>query len=260
MKGFELKRVVAFIEFAGLQTEQWLWLLLAAVLIGLSRTAISGFGMLAVPVLATIFGGKESTGIILPMLITADIFAITYFHKKADRKTFSHLLPWAFAGLAAGAFIGNAIDDRQFRMIIGTIVIICVLILLFFELRGTGIRIPDNIAVYALIGTAVGFASMVGNSAGPIFWIYLIARSMKKTEFMGTAALFFFIMNITKLPLQIFVWDNIRINTLIPALIMIPVIIGAAFAGTFIIRHINEKIFKYIVIGMIFASAIRLLF
>ncbi|MFA7206077.1 MAG: hypothetical protein WC102_07060, partial [Saccharofermentanales bacterium] len=59
------------IDYIGLAPVQWLWILLAAVLIGLSRTAISGFGMLAVPVLATIFGGKESTGIILPMLITA---------------------------------------------------------------------------------------------------------------------------------------------------------------------------------------------
>ncbi len=243
-----------------LHTDQWLWLLLAAVLIGLSRTAVSGFGMLAVPLLAAVFGGKESTGVILPMLITADIFAITYFRKKADRKTFSHLLPWAFAGLIAGVLIGGAINDRQFRMIIGTIVIVCVLILVFFELKGTGIRLPDNIILYAFIGTAVGFASMVGNSAGPIFWIYLIARSMKKTEFMGTSALFFFIMNITKLPLQIFVWDNIRSATLIPALIMIPVIIGSAFAGTIIIKRINEKVFKYIVIVMIFAAAIRLMF
>ena len=247
------------IDYIGLAPVQWLWILLAAVLIGLSRTAISGFGMLAVPVLATIFGGKESTGIILPMLITADVFAITYFHKKADRKTFSHLLPWAFGGLAIGMIVGNAINDRQFQIIIGSIVLVCVLILVLAEIKGNGLKIPDNMLVYALIGTTVGFASMVGNSAGPIFWIYLVARSMKKTEFMGTSALFFFIMNVTKLPLQIFVWDNIRLNTLVPALIMIPVIIGAAFAGTFIIRRINEKVFKYIVIAMILAAAVRLL-
>lgn len=245
--------------FMDLQIDQWMWLLLAAVFVGLSRTAVSGLGMLAVPLMAGVFGAKESTGIILPMLITADIFAITYFRNKADRKTFVHLLPWAFLGIAAGVLTGSFINNRQFGMIIGVIVIVCVLILVFFEIRGTGIKIPDNIALHALIGISAGFTSMVGNSAGPLLWIYLFARSMKKTEFMGTAALFFFIMNITKLPLQIFVWHNIKMDTLLPVLLMIPVIIGSAFAGTIIIKHINEKVFKYIVIAMIIAAAVRLM-
>ena len=47
-------------------------------------------------------------------------------------------------------------------------------------------------------------------------------------------------------------------DTLLPVLMMIPVIIGAAAAGTFIIKHINEKVFKYLVIAMIFAAAVRL--
>lgn len=242
-----------------IQPVQFFWIAIAAIFIGLSRTAIGGFGMLAVPILAGVFGGKQSTGIVLPMLVVADIFAILYFRKKADKKTFVHLLPWAFIGIGIGLFVGNYIDDRQFKTIIGSIVIICVLILIFFEIRGERAKIPDNYAIYVVIGIAVGFASMVGNSAGPIFWIYLAARSLNKLEFMGTSALFFFIMNITKLPLQVFVWNNIKWENLFPVLLMIPVILLSAWAGTFIIKRINERAFKYIVIIMIFASALNLL-
>lgn len=243
-----------------LPLESWLWIVLAAILIGMSRTAVSGFGILAIPILAAIFGGKESTGIILPMLLTADIYAIIHFRRKADKETFLYLMPWALFGIGAGVIVGGNINDRQFSIIVGSIILVCVFLILFFDIKGKKVHIPKNIALYGVIGTTVGFSSMIGNSAGPILWIYLLARSLDKTAFLGTSALFFFILNLTKLPLQIFVWDNLGIETITQALIVAPVVIGSAFAGTHIIKVINEKVFKYIVIGMTAAAALRLLF
>ena len=248
-----------FIASAGLTGIQWTGIFIAAVLIGLSRTAVSGFGMLTIPLLAAMFGGKASTGIILPMLVIADVYAITHFRRDVDRTTMVRLMPWALAGLAIGLFTGKSINDDQFKLVIGLIVLVCIGILIYAEFRGSRIAIPDNLFFSALIGVMLGFASMVGNAAGPILWIFLISREVKKTGFMGTSAWFFFTMNIIKLPLQIFVWDNITVRTVVPAVAVIPVILGAAYAGTWIIRKIKEKPFRYVVLGMTLLAALNLM-
>lgn len=67
-----------------LTSAQWLWLIIASFLIGASKTGISGFMMPVIPIIASVFGGKESTGIVLPMLIVGDAFALYYYNRHAD--------------------------------------------------------------------------------------------------------------------------------------------------------------------------------
>ena len=55
---------------------QWLISIFCGLLIGMSKSGLLGVILLIVPVMAMVFGGKPSTGIVLPMLIIADVFAI----------------------------------------------------------------------------------------------------------------------------------------------------------------------------------------
>ena len=57
---------------------QWIWIIVAACCIGFSKTGISSFVMPAIPIIAAVFGGKGSTGMILPMLLVGDVFALYY--------------------------------------------------------------------------------------------------------------------------------------------------------------------------------------
>lgn len=252
------------LAFIGYNPLEWIGIIIAALLIGISRTALSGLAILAIPLMASLFGGRASTGIILPMLVVADTYAIYHFRKDAHRRTIADILPWTLAGLILGAGIGVYIDDRHFKMTIGLIVLVCILIILFTSLRGNILHLPhrvgEPIVFHAMIGIAAGFSSMIGNAAGPIFWIYLISRNLGKSEFMGTSAWFFFLMNLTKLPLQILVWQNITIRNLAPSILIIPVILAGAYAGTFIIKHINEKPFRYLVLGMALMASLNLIF
>jgi uncharacterized membrane protein YfcA len=104
-----------------------------------------------------------------------------------------------------------------------------------------------------------GFASMIGNAAGPIFSVYLLALGFKKNNFMGISAWFFFIINLSKVPLQIFVWKNIDAASLLTTAIMIPVITIGAVLGAFILKKINDKYFRYLVIVMTGIAALKLL-
>lgn len=247
-----------FLNTLGLDAQQWVWVISAAFLIGFSKTGIGGVSMLSIPILATVFGGKESTGVILPMLIAGDILAVIFYRRHVEWSNIRKMLPWSLAGLAVGVVVGNLINDRQFKILIAVAVLICLGLLIYTEKKGENFKVPQGAWFYILTGIAVGFASMIGNVAGPIFSVYLLAMGFKKNDFIGTTAWFFFIINVTKVPLQVFLWHNITVNTFLLALIMIPAITIGALSGYFVVKKINEKPFRYIVIVMTAIASIRL--
>lgn len=251
----------ALLDFFQLEPAQWMWVLAAAFLVGFSKTGISGFTMLVIPILATVFGGKDSTGIMLPMLIVGDVFAVVYYRRHAKWKDIVRLLPWAFAGILAGLLVGNLIDDRTFKLLIAVIVLICLVLLIRSELKGDVSGTLTGRRWFApLTGISSGFATMIGNAAGPIFSLYLLAKGAKKNDYMGTFAWFFLIVNVTKLPLQIFVWKNITLQTLAVAVLLVPAITAGALLGVWVIKKLNEKPFRWIIIGVTSVAALRLLF
>lgn len=238
---------------------QWVFVIIAAFLVGFSKTGISGFTMLVIPILANVFGGKNSTGILLPMLIAGDVFAVWHYNRHAEWNNIKKLVPWAFGGLILGSAIGNCINDRQFKMLIALSVIICLSLLTYMEMKGEYFNVPGKAWFYVLAGIASGFTSMIGNAAGPIMSIYLLAMGFKKNYYMGTFAWFFLIINLMKVPFQIFVWHNITLETVMLTCAMIPAITIGAFLGTVVVRRLNEKPFRYIILAMTGIAAFRLL-
>ena len=234
--------------------------IVTAVLIGFSKTGIGGVVMVVVPLMAATFGGKMSTGIILPMLITGDIFAVAYYHRHADWPGIRRLLPWVLAGLLLGLLVGNLIDDQQFTLLIAVSLLICLAILVAMELRAGQLRVPDGMWFYALIGIIAGLTTMIGNVAGPIFAVYLLARRFEKQGFLGTSAWFFMIINVTKLPLQIYFWGNITMQTALLSAVMIPAVLVGAVLGAMVIKRIPEKPFRWLVIVMTAVAIVRLIF
>jgi uncharacterized membrane protein YfcA len=242
-----------------LAINQWIWIIVAAFCIGFSKTGISSFVMPAIPIIASIFGGKGSTGMILPMLLVGDVFALYYYNRHAEWSNIKKLLPWTLVGLILGVVVGNYVSDKQFKAFIAISVLICLIILIYTEKKGENLKIPKNAFLYALTGILCGFTSMIGNAAGPIFSVYLLAKGFKKNDFMGTTAWFFFIVNLTKVPLQIIFWHNIPVQTVLLTITIIPAIAIGAILGVVIIKKLNEKLFHMLIIAVTAIAAIRLL-
>jgi uncharacterized membrane protein YfcA len=100
---------------------------------------------------------------------------------------------------------------------------------------------------------------MIGNVAGPIFAVYLLALHLNKQNFIGTTAWFFFIVNVSKFPLQMLVWQNINSGTLMIDLIALPAILLGAWMGVAIVKRLHEKVFKWSVIVITTLSAFLIL-
>jgi uncharacterized membrane protein YfcA len=234
--------------------------LLLAILLGMAKAGLSGFGLAVIPVMALIFGAKESTGVILPMLITADIMAVTYYRQHAVWKYILRILPWVAAGIISALIVGNMINNSQFRLVMLSVVWIMLILMIVNDLwKKESDQIPHNMYFGAFMGLAGGFATMIGNSAGPVFTLYFLSMRITKKEFIGTGAWLYLIMNTGKLPLQVLVWKNITLVSLIPGLISIPFIALGIFFGIRIVNLFSEKVYRYFVIVTTIGASLLLL-
>ena len=233
--------------------------ILCALFVGMAKTGVAGIGMLIVPILAQIFGGKASTGILLPMLIMADIFAVAYYNRHAKWNYVLRLLPSTSVGILIGLFVGNLINDDQFQIMMGIIILAGLAIMIWRETKRS-VNIPHNWAIASSVGLLGGFSTMIGNAAGPIMSIYLLAMGLPKNKFIGTGAWFYLIMNLFKVPFHITVWKTIDWDTITLNLAMLPIITLGAFLGIKIVQYIPEKPYRIFILVSTALAAIKLFY
>jgi hypothetical protein len=224
----------------------------------MSKTGLSGVGLMVVPLMANAFGGRPSVGILLPMLIFADIFAVTWYHRHAAWKHILRLIPWALTGIVAATLVGRSISDTTFNRLLAAVVILGITVLIWRDLKGNQLKIPESRLFAVSLGLLGGFATMIGNAAGPVMALYLLSMRLPKNSFIGTGAWFFFIVNLSKVPLHIWSWKTITPTTILLDLFMIPAIAAGAFAGIWLVKLLPEKVYRIIVIVTTILSAIFL--
>ncbi|HNP23553.1 MAG TPA: sulfite exporter TauE/SafE family protein [Panacibacter sp.] len=240
-------------------TLNWILVFVAAFIIGLSKAGLKGIDMMNVTIMAIVFGGKASTGVVLPLLCTADIMAVKYYHRHAQWKHFRRLIPWMAAGILVGVYVGKDIDEAVFRKIMAVIIMLTVAIMLLLEFK-KNLVIPDNKFFVANMGLASGFTTMLGNLAGAFSSIYFLAMRLPKNDFIGTAAWVFMVMNLFKLPFQVFYWNNITMETLKTDLYLVPVLIAGFWAGLKIVAKIHDDNYRKVVIVLTLIGAVFIFF
>ncbi|MBP3318322.1 MAG: sulfite exporter TauE/SafE family protein [Alistipes sp.] len=239
---------------------QWTILSLTALCIGMSKTGIQGVMLLAVPYMAMAFGAKESTGIILPMLCMADIMAVAYYKRIADWMTVLKLLPTAVLGFFVAIVVDNLIPAEEFRHLMGWTLAMALAVMIWSEIFGKENRWMKKWWYSAIFGLLGGFTTMIGNAAGPVMSVYLLSMRKDKMEYIGINAWFFLVVNLLKVPLQIFVWDNISWGTFSLNLAMLPIIGIGAWMGIGIVKRFPESAFRrFIQIVTILSVAMMLI-
>lgn len=243
-----------------ISSDQLIMVALVALLVGLSKAGVSGVIMLAIPLLAGAFGSRESTGLMTLLFIIGDWFAMQAYRGKAQWGIILRLLPAAVSGLLIAVFVGRTINDRQFGFLLAVVVLICLILMLVQEFRGSESGLPRSWWIYVPIGLLAGFSTMIGNAAGPILAVYLLALRLTKEHYLGTAAYFFAVINLIKLPMQVFVWRNIDWTTAAIALAALPVVFIGIRLGVHLLRYLRENAFRYLVLAMTLLATVRLFF
>lgn len=232
--------------------------LLVATFTGMSKTGVHGAGMLAVPLLANVFGGQLSSGVLLPMLVMADVLGVWYYHRHASWAHLRILFPWAALGVVLGTIVGKFIDDKIFKIIMAVIILISVVVMLWLE-RGHKEDVPHQKGFAITTGVLGGFTSMVGNLAGTVMAVYLLSIRLPKNVFIGTTAWFFMATNWFKVPFHVFVWHTITLNTFLFDLLSLPFIVLGAYLGIIIVKQLSEKTYRWFIIAMTIVAAVFML-
>jgi len=243
-----------------LSAQQWLFAILSAACVGLSK---SGFGALAIPgilLMAQVMPARESTGVILPMLILADLFAIRAFRKFTVWDLLIKILPAAVVGVVLGWAIMPRIPAGYFTPVIGWIVLA---LLLLTIARKCSARLQQIAAGHPAVawplGLLAGISTMLANAAGPAMTVYLLASRLPKYEFVGTAAWFFFFINLIKVPFSASL-GLITSHTLFFNFLLAPAVLLGLVSGKFLLGKINQTAFEWLLIGLSLLGALRMIF
>lgn len=237
---------------------EWLLIMLAAFIIGMSKAGLKGIDMLSVTLMAFVFGSKSSTGVVLPLLCVADIAAVIYYHRHVQWKHFWKLAPWMVAGILMGVWLGKDMDEGLFRKIMAVIILVTIVIVVLMERRKSK-QVPQHPLFAAATGVSAGFTTMLGNLAGAFANLYFLAMRMPKNDFIGTAAWLFLCINLFKLPFQVLFWKNINLQSLKIDAVLIPMLAFGFWAGIKLVGRIKDEQYRKLVIVLTLAGAVVML-
>ena len=281
-----------FAGLASLTLGSWLLLLAAACLTGLAKTVLPGAATIAVALFAAVLPAKESTGVMLVLLLVGDVLAVWSYRHDADVTMLRRLIPAVAVGVLAGAVFLRLASDTGTRRVIGVVLLLLIAATLWGRRRsarpapgaaaaagpegpaggpspapsprpaddavgsrsGAGSSPPARI----LYGALAGFTTMVANAGGPVTSMYFLACRYPVKAFLGTTAWFFFLVNVTKLPFSLSL-GIIRPEHLALGAVLAPVVIALALAGRRLADRMDQRVFEPIVIALTVLSALPLL-
>ncbi len=238
---------------------QWLLAIVGAIFIGLSKTGIPGVGIFPVALFALVYPTTASVGLVLPLLICADIVAVKTYHRHAQWKYLWRLFPWAATGIIIGFGAMKILESSTLIRIIGATFLLMVALHLWRKKFLKDDEIPSGPVFSGAMGLSAGFATMVANAAGPVMTIYLLAMQLPKLEFIGTGAWYFFVLNTFKVPFQA-QQGNITARSLFIDGVLVPFVIGGAVWGKKLLPKINQSLFECLSLFFAVVVGIKLLF
>src|ERR1700733_2562578 len=228
----------------------WLFAALGAFMVGVSKAGITGLSILSIALFNHVFSSsKQASGLVLPLLIFGDFVAVFSYRKHTQWHYLWRLFPWTAAGVVLGYFTLGRISDQTARLLVGWIIV--TLAALSFWRRYASANEEKTAefhwSVGAAIGMTAGFITLIANAAGPLMAIYLIAMRLPKMEYVGTAAVFFMLLNLFKVPFMVDL-GLITTTSFGFNLALAPAVLLGALAGRWLLKHVNQNLFEQLVL------------
>ncbi|MCQ8832916.1 sulfite exporter TauE/SafE family protein [Streptomyces malaysiensis] len=245
-------------------------LAVASILVGFSKSAVSGANTVSLAIFAAVLPARESTGVLLPLLIVGDVLAVRTYRRHAHWGTLLRLFPTVAAGVVVGAVFMLWAGDAEVRTSIGAILLLMAGVTVWRRRAAARAAAPEGPAAdtaddgagarlkagsYGVLG---GFTTMVANAGGPVMSLYLLSAGFRKLGFLGTSAWFFLIVNVAKVPFSVGLGLIDGRSLLLDALLALFVVPGA-YIGKACVDRINQRLFEQLVIGATVLGGLQLL-
>lgn len=248
--------------------ETWTPLLLGVVIVavllyGFSKTAMPVAGVLAGPLLAAALGATVASGLMVPLLVLGDLFALGYYRQHADWKLIRRLIPGVLLGFAITAVLFRLLPVATLGRIIGVLILASVGLEVWRRWserhqQEHQLEPMRSRAGILFFGSLAGMTTMAANAGGAAMTLYLVKMRVSMLAFMGTSAWFFFVLNVIKIPV-IGGLGFITRETLIADLWLAPLIVIGALIGVAVFRRMNEQVFTAVALSLSTLAAIWLI-
>jgi uncharacterized protein len=156
-----------------------------------------GFAIVGIPLLSLVMDPVTAGGLLAPLFIAMDLYALRYWKpstwSKPDLKL---LLPGLVAGIGLGYVLFRVLDHRAVAIVMAAVTLIFVALWFF---GGPQVTIqPRSTRKAVAAGLGSGIASMVAHSGGPPLAMYLLPLGLSKDVYAGTSSMFFTVGNALK--------------------------------------------------------------
>lgn len=229
------------------------------LLIGLSKGGVGGMlGPLVTATMALVLPADQAIGLLLPLLIVGDAFAIAAHWRHWSGLHARRLVPASILGVILAMVLLTDLPPLILRRGIGLIILLFIL----FRWLEPRLRRDAKLVVRPwhghLAGASAGFTSSLAHVGGPPISIYLLVNELPPPVYAATSALFFAVLNLIKLPFYILagllmpdlLWRTLPLLPLLP----LGVWLGKAFA-----HRMPLATFNRLILGLLLLSAASLL-
>jgi len=232
---------------------------LAVLIVGLSKAGLLGsLGMAGVPLLSLVMPARDAAGMMLPVLLAMDAFAVWTYRKEVDWRIIRIMLPGAAVGTIIGWLLWALVSDDAVLLFVGVVTLLFILDAIL-PLRKKLEGLPPSKPWGAFWGGFAGFTSFISHTGGPPFQIYVLPQRLSPAIYAGTTSVFFAIVNTAKL-VPYFFLGQLNVHNLQLSAALIPVGIIGVLGGIFLVRRISMKWFYRIAYWLVFLLALYLVY
>jgi len=230
----------------------------AVLLVGISKSGFgAGFGALGVPLMALAVPVPQAAAIMLPLLLIMDAIGLKALWRERDAALLRLLVPAGLTGTVIGTLLFGLLSAKTVAAIVGAITLVFLAIRTVFPPQADAPRPPPAVGFF--FGTVSGFTSFVAHAGGPPIGFYMLPLKLSPVRFTATMAVFFAVVNVSKLvpyaALGLIDWTNMA-----TAAVLAPVAPLGVLFGVRVVRHIPPTLFyRLFSLGMLL-TGIKLLY
>lgn len=244
-------------------------------MIGLTKSGFgSGVGLMIVPMTVLAMshlpqspGPDRALGLVLPLLVIGDLIAVWQYRKIFSHRIVMRLLPGTALGIVAGGLLLGWFAHRPASQLISLVKIeigcesVFLVGLHWYRAwrEGTEMTFRPSLWRSSAVGAFAGTSSTLAHAAGPIIALHLLPQKLERRVFVGTSAIYFFVVNATKLPVYYYS-GQFHQDTLPLSAKLLPLVFAGALFGYWLVRKMSDKVFTRIVYLVTFGLGWYLLF
>jgi uncharacterized membrane protein YfcA len=156
-----------------------------------------GFSIVGIPLLSIVMDPVTAGGLLAPLFIAMDLFALRYWKPSTwSKPDIVLLLPGLLIGIGCGYLLFRVLDHRAVAIVMAVVTLIFVG--MWFVGGSERTVRPRSSPKAVAAGWASGVTTMVAHSGGPPLAMYLLPLGLSKDVYAGTTSLFFTVGNATK--------------------------------------------------------------